>query len=54
LKGVSINDGAGGNQGDSGVKQDIFQDLFDKLRSEINEMLDKNGSLILALPKVKG
>ena len=36
------------------MRSDPFQDLFDKLRAEINEMIDKNASILLALPKVKG
>lgn len=53
LKNVSITDNSGA-QGDATMKSDPFQDLFDKLRAEINEMIDKNASVILSLPKVKG
>lgn len=36
------------------MRSDPFTDLFEKLRMEINELIDKNASVILALPKIKG
>jgi len=36
------------------MKQDPFQNLFEKLRDEIYEMIDKNASLVLGLPKIRG
>ena len=55
LKNISISDtGHNSGQGEGGLRSDPFVDLFEKLRSEINEMIDKNASVILGLPKVKG
>lgn len=54
LKNVSVSDNATGGQGDSSMKQDPFLNLFEKLRSEINELIDKNASVILGLPKIRG
>ena len=52
LKNVHVADHTG--KGDAGIKADGFQSLFDRLRNEISEMIDKNCSIILNLPKIKG